>query len=536
MLAFMTKKYTLACFQKRHRDAVKQASTQQPGTGHADEQMEEAKEQVDDAQHHEANKERGDDDLVLPAIKDYYKKDLDMRVKVLQEHTLSKARKASGSKSRTDAGRSSIDAGRSKNIDLFAGKPEQLGDWLSSAEVYLDSVESERPMPKIATYLRGDAQEWWKTQGKAAVGLDATFAQFADAFLARFVKAADGRKARQELSEMKHGDLTVEAFAAQFRSCAARIVASKTGTAVDSTTQAGCFQNGLKRVIVSKLQGIVELEVMSDIDLLMDAAEKVEANLEMSKAAKDDRPVNNNSSQNSGNGRVQGSYVARNQHHARSFPYQRREPSFNGGRGGRGPVGFGRGVNVVQALPPQEEEYAQFNAAVHDNSGKRCFACGEWGHIAAQCPNRAEQQAQWQGQGQGQGQGRGQGRGALVPRGRGRGSGVSSSPMVFSFTAADVDRLKRLQFGAAPNCVDVRKPLRRQNYTSDSDVDVADCSDEEEQSGSQGPPGFPVPMYTVNALSINGLKMMFDGCIAAQTQTPLRILVDTGANRNFVSQ
>ena len=389
-------KYTLACFQRRHRDAVKQASTQQPGTGHADEQMEEAEEQVDDAQHHEADEERGDDDLVLPAIKDYYKNDPDILVKVVQEHTLSKARKASGSKSRTDASRSSIDAGRSKNTDLFAGKPEHLGkqarDWLSSVEVYLDSVESERPVPKIATYFRGDAQEWWKTQGKAAVGLDATFAQFADAFLALFVKAADGRKARQELSEMKQGDVTVEAFAAQFRSCAARIVASKTGTAVDSTTQAGYFQNGLKRVILSKLQGTVEPEVMSDIDLLIDAAEKVEANLEMSKAAKNDRPVKR--SQNSGNSCVQGNYVARNQHHARSFPYQRPQHSFNGGRGGRGPFGFGRGVNVVQALPPQEEEYAQFNAAVHDNSGKRCFACGEWGHIAAQCPNRAEQQAQ----------------------------------------------------------------------------------------------------------------------------------------------
>lgn len=56
---------------------------------------------------------------------------------------------------------------------------------MSSVEVNLDSVESERPVPKIATYLKGDAQEWWKTQGKAAVGLDATLAQFADAFLAR---------------------------------------------------------------------------------------------------------------------------------------------------------------------------------------------------------------------------------------------------------------------------------------------------------------------------------------------------------------
>ena len=89
---------------------------------------------------------------------------------------------------------------------------------------------------------------------------------------------------------------------------------------------------------------------------------------------------------------------------------------------------------------------------------------------------------------------------------------------MFSLAAAGVDRLKRLQFGAAPTYADVRKPLRRQNHIADSD-DVADCSDEEEQTGSQGPPGFPVHMYTVNALSTNGLKMMFDGCIAAQSDT-----------------
>ena len=45
----------------------------------------------------------------------------------------------SGSKSHTDVGHSSHDAGRSKNIDMFAGKPEQLGkqarDWLSSVEL-----------------------------------------------------------------------------------------------------------------------------------------------------------------------------------------------------------------------------------------------------------------------------------------------------------------------------------------------------------------------------------------------------------------
>lgn len=99
-------------------------------------------------------------------------------------------------------------------------------------------------MSKIATCSRVDAQEWWKTQGKAAVGLDAKVEQFAAAFLASFVKAADGRKARAELSEMKQHELTVEAFAAQFTSCAARVVASNTGTAVDSNTELVIFNGG----------------------------------------------------------------------------------------------------------------------------------------------------------------------------------------------------------------------------------------------------------------------------------------------------
>ena len=76
--------------------------------------------------------------------------------------------------------------------------------------------------------------------------------------------------------------MSVEAYAAHFRSCAARIAASKVGTLVDSTTQAVYFLKGLNKLIVNKLEGKVSPDVMQDIDKLIDAAEKVEANLDMS--------------------------------------------------------------------------------------------------------------------------------------------------------------------------------------------------------------------------------------------------------------
>ena len=111
-------------------------------------------------------------------------------------------------------------------------------------------------------------------------------------------------------------------------------MASRNGTSVDSTTQAGYFRTGLKRVILSKLQGTVSPEVMSDMDLLIDAAEKVEANLEVSRVPHEERGNGNGSSNGNGNGRgrgqnnqnagrVQGNYVQRTQHNNyRPAPYQ----------------------------------------------------------------------------------------------------------------------------------------------------------------------------------------------------------------------
>lgn len=129
--------------------------------------------------------------------------------------------------------------GRSKPIEPFYGKPDELGkvakDWLSSIEIYLDSVNEKEPVRLVVTYLRCDAQTWWIQGGKEQVGLTASFAEFVEVFLARFVKPGDSRKARHELAKMQQDDMSVETFAAKFRGCADRIAFNKIGTAVDST-------------------------------------------------------------------------------------------------------------------------------------------------------------------------------------------------------------------------------------------------------------------------------------------------------------
>ena len=126
------------------------------------------------------------------------------------------------------------------------------------------------------------------------------------------VKPGDSRKARQELATMQQNEMSVETYAAQFRNCAARIAASKVGTPVDSTTQATYFLKGLKKLIVFKLEGMVSPDVMQDIDKLIDAAEKVEANLDMStKQAKGQNQEQPQNESPRGQGRGQAKYVDR---------------------------------------------------------------------------------------------------------------------------------------------------------------------------------------------------------------------------------
>ena len=88
-----------------------------------------------------------------------------------------------------------------------------------------------------------------------------------------------------------------------------------------------------------KLEGMVSPDVMQDIDTLIDAAEKVEANLDM--CTKQARGQNQEQPQNErprGQGRGQANYVDRNRgdNRYRSTPYSTH--------------GRGRGVTVIQPL------------------------------------------------------------------------------------------------------------------------------------------------------------------------------------------
>ena len=85
------------------------------------------------------------------------------------------------------------------------------------------------------------------------------------------------RKASQELAMMQQNEMSVDTYAAQFCSCAARIASSKVGTPVATTTQAVYLLRGLKKLIVFmfNLEGMISRDVMQDIDKLIDTAEKV---------------------------------------------------------------------------------------------------------------------------------------------------------------------------------------------------------------------------------------------------------------------
>ncbi len=83
------------------------------------------------------------------------------------------------------------------------------------------------------------------------------------------------QKASQELAMMQQNEMSVDTYAAQFCSCAARIASSKVGTPVATTTQAVYLLRGLKKLIVFELEGMISPDVMQDIDKLIDAAEEV---------------------------------------------------------------------------------------------------------------------------------------------------------------------------------------------------------------------------------------------------------------------
>ncbi|DBA66137.1 TPA: hypothetical protein ACH3X2_002613 [Trebouxia sp. C0005] len=214
---------------------------------------------------------------------------------------------------------------------------------------------------------------------------------------------------------MQQNKMSVETYAAQFRNCAARTAASKGGTPVDSTTQATYFLKGLKKLIVYKLEGMVSPDVMQDIDKLIDAAEKDEANIDMSmkhaKGQNQEQPQNERPC-------GQANYVDRNRGGSRfrSAPY----PTHGRGRGAA--------VNAVQALPPQvvQFNFAPARAEHHPANNwapyDRCNNCHQAGHRWRECLKLPRQympapQA-WGGPNGGRGRGRG-----MAGRSWGRGYG-----------------------------------------------------------------------------------------------------------------
>ncbi|DBA79987.1 TPA: hypothetical protein ACH3X1_008190 [Trebouxia sp. C0004] len=91
---------------------------------------------------------------------------------------------------------------------------------------------------------------------------DADFEQFSTAFLKRFVKPVDSAKARRELPLLKQEGQSVETYAANFNNMNNRITE---GTAIDSTTLAVCFQQGLTHRISTALvnsQSIATMQIL----------------------------------------------------------------------------------------------------------------------------------------------------------------------------------------------------------------------------------------------------------------------------------
>ena len=92
---------------------------------------------------------------------------------------------------------------RSRAPECFYGKPADHGyaakSWVFAFQLYLAAENEHYPVAKAATYLRGDALDWWQQSGIASLPPDADFKQFTEVFLKRFVKPADSAKARRDL-------------------------------------------------------------------------------------------------------------------------------------------------------------------------------------------------------------------------------------------------------------------------------------------------------------------------------------------------
>ncbi|DBA77992.1 TPA: hypothetical protein ACH3X1_009084 [Trebouxia sp. C0004] len=171
---------------------------------------------------------------------------------------------------------------KSRSPECFYGKPADHGytakSWIFAFQLYLAAEDEHNPVAKAATYLRGDALDWWQQSGYMSMLPDADFEQFSTAFLKRFVKPADSAKARRELPLLKQEGQSVETYAAKFNNMNNRITE---GSAIDSTTLAVYFQQGLTRRISTALVNSQSIATMQNLALVMAAAEEIESKLDL---------------------------------------------------------------------------------------------------------------------------------------------------------------------------------------------------------------------------------------------------------------
>ena len=120
----------------------------------------------------------------------------------------------------------------------------------------------------------------WQQVGSKILPPAANFDQFSDLFLARFVKPSDSAKTHKEIPVItQSSNMSVETYAATFRSTNSRITV---GTPIDSTTMSGDFLHGLKGPIAKALATHEPMSTMQDLELLMAAAEEMEAEISLS--------------------------------------------------------------------------------------------------------------------------------------------------------------------------------------------------------------------------------------------------------------
>ena len=195
----------------------------------------------------------------------------DQKIEWVRELSLALEKPTTVSSSRSNSRSSPPEPFHGKSTDHW----QTANTWLYGLELYFQAEPTLNPVAKAVTYLHGGAQHWWQQVGNMLMPANPTLSGFAKVFLARFVKPSDSAAARIEITTLKQTG-SVEAFAAHFRSVNSRITV---GSPIDTTTLATHFINGLKGKVVKALATVTSLETMQNVDLIMIAAEEMEAKL-----------------------------------------------------------------------------------------------------------------------------------------------------------------------------------------------------------------------------------------------------------------